>query len=349
MTIRGDDITIVFQGPVSAGPGGTAALVRQTRQALPRSRYVLSTWTGSDVSNIDADQIIFCEDPGGLPCIKHKGPADEFNNINRQLVSTHCGLRQAKTPYAVKMRTDCALTENGFVDTYERFQRGSRHARVLASSMFTIDPAMFEQMPYHVSDWFQFGRTSVLQSYWQAPFMSQPDATYYETHGYQRHSTFMDRRFRCRLAVEQFLTMHYAKRYGYPLPRYHNDVRADILAGHERFIAEHVILLDPWDIGLVFPKYEWAYRSSFQRLNCLLSMDWYELYLKHGGLPVLPELAQGMRFRRGQKRIAKMLSRCMDKAGPLFLRPGFKRMVNGLLTGLTWQPNFPSGTRTRLK
>jgi len=334
MPIRESDITVVFQGPIVHGSEGTAAHIRRTRRALPRAHYVLSTWDGSDCRGIDVDEIVLSDDPGGLPGIKRRDGATEPNNINRQLYSTARGLAAADTGYALKIRTDCALEHGGLPRMIEPFQDG-RLSRIAASSIFTVDPLMFEQMPYHVSDWVQFGETAALRTYWSAPFMDRQDATHYERTPYAAHSTFMDRRFRCRLAVEQYVACHYAERLGYAVPRFHNDVRAEVVAGHRRFLAERFVILDPWHMGLRFPKYAWAYRSSFQRLNCLLFLDWYRLYLEQGGAPVgAGPPPDGLQSRRRRKRLARALSRWMDRAGPLLIRPGCKQMVNRLLAVL---------------
>jgi hypothetical protein len=337
MAITDSDITVVFQGPVVRGAGGPAELIRLTRRALPRSRCVLSTWTGADVTGIPFDRVVLSRDPGGLPGIKTRDGAGESNNVNRQIVSTQRGLQEVETDYAIKMRTDCALEHAACVATFTRFAGGGPPERILAPSLFTIDPLMFEQMPYHVSDWFQFGPTSALHRYWSAPLMSERDAVFYERHPHAGHSTFMDRRFRTRLAVEQYLAAHYAEQLGYPVPRYHNDVSGDVLEGHRRFLARHWVIVDPWDLGLRFSKYDWAYRSGFQRLNCLLFVDWYGLYLDAGGRPVAAMPTRLLARRRLQKQTARLLGRCMDKAGPLLLRPGLKQMVNRLLALLAWE------------
>lgn len=335
MPIAETDITVVFQGPVTSG---TAELIQRTRRSLPSSRCLLSTWTGSDVGDIEVDGLVQSDDPGGLPGIKSRDGAGELNNVNRQVLSTQRGLQHVHTEYALKIRTDCALQHAGFLRTFERFQADGRTPRILASSLFTVDPLMFEQMPYHVSDWIHFGETWALQRYWAAPFMETRDATFYDEHPHAGHSTFMDRRFRTRLAVEQYLAVHYAKRLGYAVPRYHNDLSREVLDGHRQFLARHWIILDPWDLGLQFPKYDWAYHSSFQRLNCLLFVDWYQLYLEQGGPPITTLPPHLLRRRRRQKHMAHLLGRWLDKAGPLLVRPGLKQLVNRLLAVLAWQP-----------
>ena len=341
MPVTDQDITVVLQGPVLPGPAGTAECLRRTRQVLPRSRYVLSTWRDSPVSSLDVDHVVVSEDPGGLPGIKRRDGAATPNNVNRQILSTRQGLREAETRYAIKLRTDCSLDHASFLALYARVQEAGNRPRIVASSLFTLDPSMFEQLSYHVSDWFQFGDTEALLTYWSGPFMSLQDATYYERHPHAPHATFMDRRFRSRLAVEQFMAVHYASACGYPVPSYHNDVRTEVVDGYRRCLAEQFIIVDPWDLGLRFTKYEWAYRSSFQRLNCLLFSDWYDLYLKYGGTPIGAEASAGFRRRRRQKQVARRLGKWFDKAGPLLLRPGLKPLVNQLLTLLAGQGGDP--------
>ncbi|HEU4686594.1 MAG TPA: WavE lipopolysaccharide synthesis family protein [Nitrospira sp.] len=340
MSISDADITIVYQGPVASGTDATADLIRRTRQALPHSPLVLSTWDGCQTSGLDVDHVIFSEDPGGLPGIKRRDGAGEPNNVNRQLRSTQRGLADVATPYAIKIRTDCALDNAAFLQTYEAISAVSPEPRLLTSSLFTIDPLMFEQMPYHVSDWFQFGPSALLRRYWSAPFMSAADASFYERHPYARHSTYLDRRFRTRLAVEQYLAVQFAGGLGYPVPRYHNDLSDGVLVGHRRFLARHVIPVDPWNIRLRFPKYEWAYRSSFQRLNCLLFPDWHDLYLQEGGRPFAAPAARLFRARRARKQAARVLAHWLDRAGPLLVRPLCKHTVNRLLSVLA--PPGPS-------
>ncbi|OQW33025.1 MAG: hypothetical protein A4E19_06670 [Nitrospira sp. SG-bin1] len=329
-------MTLVFQGPVIDGPQGTATCIRRTRQALPRSRCVLSTWTGSKVTGLPVDRVVFSDDPGPLPGIKSRDGAGQHNNVNRQILSARQGLQDIETAYVVKIRTDCALKHAALLEAVRRYWEVGVEQRILTSSLFTIDPLMFEQMPYHVSDWFQFGSTRTLQQYWSVPFMSDADARFYEQQPHAGHSTFMDRRFRSRLAVEQHLATHYARRLGYAVPQYHNDIAHNVMDGHRLFLARHCIILDPWDLGLEFPKYEWAYRSGFQRLNCLLFLDWYELYRGAGGSRVEPSCAPLLAKRRKQKHVARLLGRWLDKAGPLLLHPGLKTIANRLLAVLAW-------------
>jgi hypothetical protein len=320
------DITLVFQGTfkpyVTRDHDDFARNIRRTRKVLPGARIILSTWTGVELpSGLDVDAVIENEDPGGLAPLKlDDGKA---NNINRQLASTRAGLAAVDTPYAAKLRTDCFLEHAGFLD-YHHEQRsldGGRE-RLLASSFFTLDPSMFERLPYHLSDWFQFGPTQLLRDYWAAPPMSAKDARQYETQAHAPGSTVFERKFRARYAVEQHICMHFAQARGYTCPRFLNDVSEAVLADYRRFLAHETMLLDPWQIGMRFEKYAWVGASPFQRLNNLMHLDWLALANPQlAGCADPAAMRALMRRRRRQKQLARLAFRYSTALHALLFDP----------------------------
>lgn len=275
------DITLVFQGAfkpyVTREHEHFARNIRRTRKVLPGARIVLSTWTGTELPpGLALDALVESADPGGLAPLKLDD--NKANNINRQLLSTQAGLAAVETPYAVKLRTDCFLEHAGFLDHYreQRALDGGRE-RLLASSFFTLDPTMFERLPFHLSDWFQFGPTPLLRDYWAAAPMSAKDARLYEAQDHVAGSTVFERKFRARFAVEQYLCLHFAQARGYAVPGFLNDVSDAVLMDYQRFLAQDTMLLDPWQIGLRFDKYGWVGNSPFQRMNNLMHLDWLAL------------------------------------------------------------------------
>jgi hypothetical protein len=184
-------------------------------------------------------------------------------------------LQKVTTPYALKLRTDCFLEHAGFIDFYlEQLRRDKRAQRIVANAFFTLDTDVFERFPYHVSDWSQFGRTEVLQSYWAVPLMTAEAGRFYEEHPHPPQSNVFERRFRAQFAVEQYICMHYARSLGYPLPQCLNDASEAVLSGYRRFLADETLILDPWQSGVVFPKYAWVNDSMLQRINNLMHLDW---------------------------------------------------------------------------
>lgn len=305
------DITLVFQGLfkpyVTREHENFARNIRLTRKVLPGARVILSTWAGAELPpGLALDALVESDDPGALAPLKlddHKA-----NNVNRQLRSTRAGLEAVDTPYAAKLRTDAFLEHAGFIDYYrEQTVLDGGHQRLLASSFFTLDPTMFERLPYHLGDWFQFGPTPLLRAYWAAPPMSSRDARQYEHQAHPPGSTVLERRFRARFAVEQHLCLHFAHARGYAVPRFLNDVSDAVLSDYQRFLAHEVMLLDPWQIGLRFDKYGWVGNSPFQRLNNLMHLDWLALANPMLAGAADPEAVHALiEARRRQKALARL-------------------------------------------
>jgi hypothetical protein len=279
--MKTSDITIVFQGAfkpyVTRDRESFSRNVRAVKKVLPGAKILVSTWKGAEIPpDLQADEIIFTEDPGSLAPLKLTD--DKPNNLNRQLVSTQAGLAAVTTPYAVKMRTDCFLEHAGFLDYYaEQLKRDRGRERLLTCSFFTLDPTIFERMPYHVSDWFHFAPTELLRRYWSVQPMTAEDGRFHEQHAHSITSTFFEKKFRARFAVEQYICIEYAKSLGYACPTFINDISDRVIADFFRFLAKEVMLLDPWQIGLSFPKYNWVGESLFQRINNLMYVDWLRI------------------------------------------------------------------------
>jgi hypothetical protein len=321
--VKTSDITIVFQGAVKAYAQRDgvpfAQCVRRTRKALPNARVVLSTWEGTEIpAGAALDDVVFSPDPGPLAPLKLTD--NKANNINRQIVSTLAGLRAVRTGHAVKLRTDCFLEHAGFLDFHARqARRDTQPRRIVTSAFFTLDLDMFERIPYHVSDWFQFAPSEVLQSYWNVPPMTQGAARHYEQHRHAVGSNVWEKRFRAEFAVEQYICMAYARGLGYRVPRYLNDTSEDVVRDYRRYLASETLVLDPWQIGVVFPKYTWVNNSVVQSLNNVMHLDWLALT----GSPALeedepPELLQRALVRRRRQRA--LARRLAEISSPLHAR-----------------------------
>lgn len=333
--ISPSDITIVFQGNVSASTGGDSfrSCLEITRATLPGAKVILSTWRGVKVpKSIVVDEVVRSKDPGALPPIKFDDVGS--NNINRQIVSTLAGLRAVKTKYAIKLRTDSFLEHDGFLKNYVKFneQFPSGSDRILASSFFTIDPFVFEHMPFHASDWFHFSTTSELIKYWSRPLVTQEEATFYENNRHARHSSYLDKKFRTMLAVEQYLCTTYAKQYGYDTPAFHNDCRKEVLKDFQHFLANHFMILDPWQAGFKLPKYNWAYKSNMQSMNCIMFLDWYRLCAKLQPARDLDhDLSLAAKKRHRQKMRVGLGNRLLNPIAPIIFSKKFDPIGTRLL------------------
>ncbi|WP_114909491.1 WavE lipopolysaccharide synthesis family protein [Haemophilus haemolyticus] len=279
------DISVVLQGALI--PSEYAFYkdnIAKIRAVLPNSKIILSTWEGTFISSeLDVDLVVFSKDPGGLIGIK-RCDINKANNINRQIITTYSGLEKVKTEYVLKIRTDCYLEHSNFTEYFIRFSKSKDY--IISTSFFTIDPTMYEHMPYHISDWFQFGKTNILLQYWDVPLMTEEDSSWYLSHKYASNSGFFDKEFISKFAVEQYIAINYAKKLGYEIPEFHNDNRKIVLESYYKFLSERIIILDLCQAGLVFPKYLWVYSSVFFSMSCITFTDWYGNYINNMGISV---------------------------------------------------------------
>jgi hypothetical protein len=285
--IRPEEITVVFQGAFgndAAQRAHQTANVRCTLAALPGASAVVSTWDDESIPvEIAHLTVVRSADPGSLPPFKRVTACGE-NNINRQIVSSAAGLAQVSTAYALKLRLDCRLRHDGLLRHYAMYGHNREgRERIVVSNLFSVDPRMFEQMPFHLSDWFQFGPTAALRMLWSAPWMTPDEAMHYAAHAHALHSTPFDRLYVTRFAPEQHVFRTYAQSLGYEVPQFINDTRSEVLAEHDRFVVDEVLLAEAMQSGLVFDKYAWAMRSGFQRFNCLSFADWQQLAARAAG------------------------------------------------------------------
>nr|WP_269664817.1 WavE lipopolysaccharide synthesis family protein [Burkholderia sp. WSM2230] len=276
--ITDEDITLVFQGAWTAD---ARRHIERSREAMPGARVVVSTFTEDDASRAAMPDVewVVSEDPGPLPAYK-RGARAPLNNVNRQIVSSRAGLAKVKSKYAVKIRTDCALSSRAFADIYARVTRDEiAPRRVLASSIYTLHPDGIDALHFHLSDWFFFGPTERLSAYYDIPLMENEDAKWFaDDRRHRRGSHYFARRYRARFAPEQYLTVEYAKRLGYSTPSFLNDTSDAIKESYLRFLGEECIVSEPQALGLEFEKYAHVSRSHYQHFNCVWGRDWSELF-----------------------------------------------------------------------
>ena len=295
------DFSFVLQGPITAGdPLRTQA--KLLRSVFPGCTLILSGFELDGGAASDArqrapfdatvaalrelyDAVVLSEQPPALPNLKIDSGG---NNVNRQVVSTLAGLQAVTTRYAVKVRNDAHLVSPELADRFlalatvgER-PRAVGTGRILVNAFFTLDPRRDERMLYHVSDWVQVGFTEDLVAYWSVPEFLLDQAVYYLWHRYASGSTASERRFLARYAVEQWLTLCYARRKFEVRLDYHNDFDAERLAFYEEFLVDNFVVFRPESIGLVLPKYWFLNRSIGTEAKCYDHNDWARLAARRG-------------------------------------------------------------------
>lgn len=331
------DISIVLQGniPLKSAPEYQVifANILQIRRVFPDSPILLGTWEGCIVpQNMGIDRVIFSKDPGSLPSFK-KNALQIENNVNRQIFCSTQVLKEVRTKYTLKLRLDCVVHHTRFLDYYSKFgATADNQERIAIPCFFTIDPRMYEQMPFHISDWFAFGPTAKLQNLWDVPFMNMDDSIYYDKNPSAPHSSYFDKLFRSRFAIEQHIAIHYAQSLGYTTPAFHNDISGEVLRSHDNFVAREFLILDLDQYGLVCQKYAKVSRSSFQQLNCLKFFDWYLLNVANDSEFKVDSAIYRAALKRARiKKYIRLASIATDPLMPLIKQPVVKYCVSRTL------------------
>ncbi len=295
----GENLTIVMQGHLKVGWDirNSGSLLKQI---FPKCQLILSTYE-HELPKVDAavlqteqgygvfDKIIRSHDPGALPDLKMWG---QGNNSNRQITTSLAGLRAAETDFAVKLRTDAYLVNTRIVDRWRQFANNPRSSaaigkdRLLTLSYFTLNPRFDERLSFHVSDWFQMGRTEDVRSYWDIPPYDMLTAVWYEFNPHHEGSFPREREFRAKYAVEQWTNIHYAKRGGSIPISYHNEVSEDVTLAFEQFLADNFVVFHPHDVGFKMPKHDWVFSHAYLNAICYNYIDWAYLAEKYCGFRV---------------------------------------------------------------
>lgn len=186
--INSKDISVVVQGAINNME--TPKCLKSIREFLPGAEIILSTWISSDVTGLDYDVLVLSEDPGNVLMEKYKSQA-VYNNMNRQLLSTQAGLKKVSRKYTLKLRSDLILTQNDFLNYFDKFQNRIEdyklfERKILTSTLFTRynikSPKLKKRvlMPFHISDWWFFGLTEDINTYFKDTLPAkEPDFTKY--------------------------------------------------------------------------------------------------------------------------------------------------------------------------
>ena len=161
-----NSLTILFQGPVIAEENMTFRSIQSARKHFPDTQIILSTWEEHKelIDNkflaIKNLKFIYSIDPGA-PFCKPNSPL----NVNRVIVSSRNGLKNIKTDYVFKCRSDIFFQNAKAIDLYHKFKSIDSPSsdalvseKLLFSNQTSLNPNRVPIL-YHLCDWLVLGRT----------------------------------------------------------------------------------------------------------------------------------------------------------------------------------------------
>ncbi|MDR2429127.1 MAG: WavE lipopolysaccharide synthesis family protein, partial [Candidatus Margulisbacteria bacterium] len=289
MSIDPQDITFVTQGslkPPSLSvnyedylPENYAAkTIASLRKFCPQAKIILSTWRGEDASELNADEIIYNQDPGAFP---YSCAADSaLNNVNRQITATASGLKKVKTKYVFKLRTDFCLTGKNFLRyfaAYNKYEADYKivKQRLLACAFVTRNPEGLYPYPFHLSDFAFFGLTADLRDLFDIPLMSKAEQVWFRKHPVASNR----QQFLCRYVPEQYLMLNFLRKHKRPAHcRHIFDATPQSIAETRHYLANNFVLLsfEQFSLRPQKPKLQPETVPNFS--SCYTHLDWLKMY-----------------------------------------------------------------------
>jgi hypothetical protein len=270
-------ISVVVQGPVDEG-GLASRCLESVRKYLPNAEVILSTWEGSNLSNLEYDKLVLNCDPGAADC------GNKPNNMNRMILSTKSGFAKASRKYMLKLRSDLEIIGTGFLNEFKRaskFKRISKFKlfkkRILSYQMFSLKfqnrhEGKIHFRPFHMSDWCYFGLKDDLQKlYCAAHIVKEPQfSVYYQDvmgGGDEIQKLRIPRHWK--MSPEQYVTSSCAKNF-FTQIKFDNmmDTTQENIAASELFIVNNFRILDRFQFAIINNKEQFKdYDITKNRVN----------------------------------------------------------------------------------
>lgn len=273
--INSKDITVIVQGVIDKKE--TPKCLKSIRKHLPKAEIILSTWEGSNVSDLTGlyDILILNKDPGAI-IMEEFSDKVLYNNMNRQLLTTKEGLKKASRKYALKLRSDLILTSDNFLKYFDEFKYRTDNYKLFERKI--IVPVLFTRfnkkcnklherikIPFHISDWWLFGLREDLNKYFSdTELVEEPYFTRYFNYEENKNKLTPYDKAKFKFAPEQY--------FGYScFSRNFNDIYMEDAADYtdelmEKFrkcLINNFIVLEFAQSGIYLNKYPYSKNEKF--------------------------------------------------------------------------------------
>ncbi len=282
-------VTFVVQGPVLCREE-VSENINSIKRNYPKAKIILSTWIGTDVSDIQVDKVVFNEDPGAD--YYYYNDKKLLNNCNRQIVSTLNGLKNVDTEFSVKLRTDINIYSKSLIDYIGKIENSAGDLfckKIIAVSNLTVNPRRNYPMAFHVSDFFFFGLNTDLIKLFDIPLLSTVEANWFES------SNFLN--LRSRYANEQYLLVSMIYKILKKRPIQHAfDLSEEVLYKHDQMLAKNFLLLTNRDLGFDSTKYKLTWFGNYDHVYTLKEFKNIDRGLIYRAMPDIERLRYSFIF-----------------------------------------------------
>ncbi|MDD3149932.1 MAG: WavE lipopolysaccharide synthesis family protein [Candidatus Gastranaerophilales bacterium] len=256
--IKSSEISIVVQGPVFDTPElSTKKTVESLRKQMPDAEIILSTWKNSKTNNIDYDILVESLCPESYI---RNDVLKIYNNVNKQIVSSREGIKKANRKYVLKFRSDTIIAGTKFLNYFGKYKKRCDEwkifkERILVCSIYTRNPNRLRPYPYHPSDLVQFGLKEDIEHLFDIPLEPDPEYTrWFDNHPRPDLDYYPDEK--TRYVPEQYIWHKLLEKHGKLNFEQNWDVSGDNIRNTEISFANNLVILEPFQYCLKFPKLE---------------------------------------------------------------------------------------------
>ena len=272
MFIDSANISVVVQGAIGAN---TEQCLQSVRKFLPSAEIILSTWVGTDTTDLDYDKLILNDNVEVQ--FYSTNPDEKVNNVNRQIVSTLSGLHVATRKYVLKIRTDFILKSAEFLEYFDLYNKSDstysvfKH-KILSCTNFARNPRHNAyQYVFHPSDIAFFGLRTDLINLFDIPLMSKSDAMYHKIGGFRYN----------RYVPEQHIWVNCLRKNGHNIQFNRFETPSEkLIVDTEKYFVSSFIFLSWNQFGLVPPTRftNILNHTEYDYISCITHSEWVKLY-----------------------------------------------------------------------
>lgn len=266
--IHPDQISVVIQGPYHKDV--TDRVIASVRNCLPGAVIIFSTCDADLPGKIPGlDHLIVSPDPGAFLFGQ-----DGVNNINRQIVNVRAGLALVRTPFAMKLRSDFAVSGRDFLNFFDLCPGSEKKYQVFSHKLlsccyFSRNPREGVPFPFHPSDLTFFGKTDDLMKLFDIPLMTKEQA-FWDSAKLPPFQYW----------PEQYIFINCLRKNHFPCDcGFFDDRRPENVEQTERYFASNFIFLDFSQFNLVPQTGRFSKKidpESF--MSCYTHVEWLRLY-----------------------------------------------------------------------
>ena len=212
--IKNSEITVIVQGPYYEKI--TDKVLNKIYKVFKGSKLIFSTYKDNKLNNSlkKKFKVLINKNPKKTPMSLK--PL-QYYNYTGQMRTTLNGLKNSKTKYCLKTRSDLIIENKNFLkyfNKYKKFEKDYKilKKKVLISSFNTINPRK-EPLPFHFSDWFYFGLTEDLKKILNQKYMSKENKQVPLWFLKRKKPKYYFNNYLSRYRTEQHITINFLKKY----------------------------------------------------------------------------------------------------------------------------------------